>query len=77
MYMKSPIHNCPTPDLLGRNNKANSEDRLMGVSNAADGPSKLCLLICDMIKGDELDDGNIGFGVTVYTFVNINSKINP
>lgn len=45
MYMKSPIHNCPTPDVLGRNNKANSEDRLMGVSNAADGPSKLCLLI--------------------------------
>ncbi|XP_072038562.1 uncharacterized protein [Amphiura filiformis] len=38
MYMKSPIHNCPTPDLLGRNNKGNNDDRLMGVSNAADGP---------------------------------------
>ena len=37
MYMKSPIHVCPTPDLLGRNR---GDERLIGISNAADGPSK-------------------------------------
>ncbi|XP_001191000.4 uncharacterized protein LOC755639 [Strongylocentrotus purpuratus] len=35
IYQTSPIHNCPLPDLLGRGVKNN---RLMGVSNAADGP---------------------------------------
>ncbi|XP_071485699.1 uncharacterized protein [Diadema antillarum] len=35
IYQTAPIHNCPLPDLLGRGVKDN---RLMGVSNAADGP---------------------------------------
>lgn len=37
IYQTSPIHNCPLPDLLGRGVKNN---RLVGVSNAADGPSE-------------------------------------
>ncbi|XP_071961619.1 uncharacterized protein [Antedon mediterranea] len=34
LYMTSPIHCCPIPDIIGRN----VQDKLLGVTNAVDGP---------------------------------------
>ncbi|XP_063952895.1 uncharacterized protein LOC129255695 [Lytechinus pictus] len=49
IYQTSPIHNCPLPDLLGRGVKNN---RLIGVSNAADGPKDEPLPVGHYIDSD-------------------------